>query len=801
MEISVECIISLGRIIRVPRHYRGSPDCGIHMKLKVLFCLKLLLFCGVGLLTGCQGSDNEHSIDGNVQADVPADIDWASGFRVGEKQDGESLYVTNSIDLDHREMKNFSFHYTQTKRVGEDGFFSLQYYFDSAENKATRFLEGFFLEGQTAVFDIDTEAWGLSGTEVSVSSFDLTNDGMVFLATDNDGFSEMDDGLSFNRVNLVYTDREGTLISLIELTDVLQGQGILQEVLAHGADIYLDGEGYLYLVTEENGRLLVLNADGSFAMQYICAAGESGWMETPFKDDKGRLVFPVSIDGENRVRFLGRVDDALKELAVFEDSRITKCYGMFGQYIYYVDSDVMLTRWNIETGVREEVMEMESLGISQALVPDTYMLLKGDGNIWLRICLDQEDYVLTLTDQKPEYSDPVQVSLVTDINEGSFLNTSIISFSRKNPQYTFILEQEAEHNESYRERIMADIMAGNGPDVLCVSAEDMEILAEAGAIVPIDELLSQDTLDAILPGVVEMGTWEGRLMGITPEAVAETLITRKDIWEEKSWTLDDVLELAKEQDGLEGIFLYPQSTMPVFNVLHNLIGRDLENTRFLDMENGISCFEREGFVQLLELVKSLAQEDGYADGKMKLEEGAYLAEYLFVSTPWSFYASLAKHGEQAHTIGFPTDSGSGNYISNRGLMVVNAKSENREAVSAFLEYLLSFENQSNLGGGTLSVRSDMADRSVEYVTWYDGSSMYIWKGNGWNRQLESLADGTTFTEEYNAFLQSCVPYKDISPIYNIVWEEASAFFSGDKDALTVAQAIDNRVQVYLDEAN
>lgn len=127
--------------------------------------------------------------------------------------------------------------------------------------------------------------------------------------------------------------------------------------------------------------------------------------------------------------------------------------------------------------------------------------------------------------------------------------------------------------------------------------------------------------------------------------------------------------------------------------------------------------------------------------------------------------------------------------------MVNARSENLEAVSAFLEYLLSFEMQSRLGMDGISVRTNMADRMIEF----DEENGYVWIVPSFGMLvLQTFEDPT---EEYNAFLQRCEPYHYNHEIFDIVWEESQAYFFGDKDALTVTRTIDNRVQLYLDERN
>ncbi len=61
-------------------------------------------------------------------------------------------------------------------------------------------------------------------------------------------------------------------------------------------------------------------------------------------------------------------------------------------------------------------------------------------------------------------------------------------------------------------------------------------------------------------------------------------------------------------------------------------------------------------------------------------------------------------------------------------------------------------------------------------------------------------DGSTYLEEYLDFVESCrpVPYIPMQ-IRLIVQEEAHSFFEGSKGAVETAEAIQSRVQLYLEE--
>ena len=133
-----------------------------------------------------------------------------------------------------------------------------------------------------------------------------------------------------------------------------------------------------------------------------------------------------------------------------------------------------------------------------------------------------------------------------------------------------------------------------------------------------------------------------------------------------------------------------------------------------------------------------------------------------------------------------------------GLLAVNASvpEDKLEIIREMICYLLSKKCQLKLHQN-ISVIEGMVDINV----WYSepDDQYYWWDGTDDWRYLKQKEDGTTYTEEYKELLHKAIPYREYCPIYDIVQEEAGAFFAGQKDALAVTRLIDSRVQLYLDE--
>ena len=67
-------------------------------------------------------------------------------------------------------------------------------------------------------------------------------------------------------------------------------------------------------------------------------------------------------------------------------------------------------------------------------------------------------------------------------------------------------------------------------------------------------------------------------------------------------------------------------------------------------------------------------------------------------------------------------------------------------------------------------------------------------------ELDGKEDGSSYVKEYIELAESCIPYKnEYEQIHSIILEEVPAYFSGQKTAKQVAEIIQSRVTIFLEE--
>ena len=690
-------------------------------------------------------------------------------FPVAERQETNRLRPANYDGLEVLQPENALYSITPRTLAGQDGFYVLRsFYMDSGYQC---FLERYAVpDFEKTTLELPLGDWNLA--DETVVGFDLSESGMSFL---------LEAGETSGEYWIVNTDRSGALQTEIHPEEKFAD--------TEGTPVFRCGDGYYYVVSGDGQECIALDAEGKTAGTYS-GGGEGRSIGSPVKSGSGEVIFPVTDEetGDTKLIIFDGESGTWKERAVLPQEPVSLLCGMSGQQLFYIAQE-KLNCWNVEDGSRETLFSFANIGISPQT--DRICLLPAEnGDVRLYVGTLKKEYVMTLSENVEE----AQIQLAMLCQGNSDFKSGVTRFNQVYPQYSVNMQEPESDADSYRSRIMADIVNGEGPDLLYLSYEDFVVLADMGALTDLDEFVDAAVMDKLLPNVKSLGERDGKLLGIAPGiSGVGTLFTSGQTWDGESWSLGDILRPADEKKDLQGLFTYSMGDMELYNTLYSFAGIDLERSKFIDWENGKSRFEENNFAAVLELVKKYSGNGfGGADGAARVRGGSYLAMYYPINRADLFFIILSDIDGAGHAVGYPVEEGSGNYFSAGGLLAVNRNAQDKTAIKAFVEYMLSLENQAEFKN-SLSVRRDITDATVQYNEY---AEQYMWEGLG---LLPNKADGSTYVEEYKAFMESCLPAKGDTVLFDIIWEEAESYFSDAKKAQDVVRAIDNRIQLYLDE--
>lgn len=645
-----------------------------------------------------------------------------------------------------------------------------------------------------------SDMWNVLESEILGMDVAEAGKCVFWMASD---FAEAEDGKrEAQHYYIVHTDSRGNLQNRVDIIDTLREHGIWEDTYIKyvGTQINCDAQGNLYLCDQDRHTIYLLDQEGRLITSYNDPAGEEAYFLQGIHTSDGEVVFICGSWDAREFVWLDPETGTVKQLATAGSGleNVQKWYGLYGEVLYCATAKQLIS-WNIATGEKKILLRLDENAVANVL--NTSLLVQGE-NIKLLSTETNKRYVLTLSAEKLIIAADITFANICSMN--SDLAGRVANFSRENPLYTVSYQDEAN-----RERVLIEVANGSGPDVLYVSREDMDNLRANGSLGNLEQIISRETLDVLLPGALAMGTYDDRLLGLPISVYIRSLMTSKLYWQEDSWTIEDVLAILKEQEEITGIFTDFGGQDQYYYNLYFLMGMDIEHSPFI--ADGQGRFDSPEFKEVLSWVKKMTNnKDGFdypgpvtQVAPLALHEGGYLGVEILVFGMHGFGNYYVGMGENFHSVGYPTETGQGSYMrsADGGMIVVNQNAVDKEGIKELLGYLFSLESQQYLAGDdSISVRLDIPESQLIYM---ENRKQYFWVNpEGDIISLPTKSDKSSYLDEYVNFIQNAVP----SPIhsdelFNIIMEEADSYFSSDKTLDETARVIQRKVQLYLDERN
>ncbi len=557
------------------------------------------------------------------------------------------------------------------------------------------------------------------------------------------------------------------------------------------------GSFSIYLFDEDGGLLSRqdLKSNQSIAAHFCTPDGE---LIFAVYDNSAKCYDFLFFDTEEKkMRSLLKTDVSYGEF--------DQIYGMQGNEIYYLSKapdENGIMKWNIKSGRRELILNLNEAEIGNSFetlfipvkdkMPMLYLSRYEDGST--------REWMMTLSSEKSEDDGTVRVANFSGSGDslGLFM-TCADETSVSEPAYSYQYEDDSQGDG--RERILAELSGGDGPEIVLVSYKDLHALADKGVLMELDDLLTPEIREKLLPAALEIGTIDGKLFGIPPTVAAETIAAGADVWQNDTWTLEDITELM-EQGNLPCALrsnlpdLTYGSYMPPVETVGNLLKYSLNAPELIDFESGTCHFDDEKFVRLIELCSSdksqdATKNDGWQNGGGDILWGYFTGEKAL----FEMFEYLEANGGKIY--GFPTDKSCGNYLSPSGGVLAVTSNADHQAASAFIKTLLSKKIQSGPKAFSMSVLKPVQE---DYVIEDSGILLYRFGDGSAGERMPVFADGSNPYKRAEEFLLGCkgAPYID-TQFTSILYEELKVMYESGRSAKETAQIINKRIQLILDE--
>lgn len=603
--------------------------------------------------------------------------------------------------------------------------------------------------------------------------------------------------------SLALYDKDGKELWKKDITDNLKDKNL---------------EAHYYLTADADGNIYLLNS-----FYHVCVWNNIGEFQFVLRSDfmtsgiacVNGAVYTYSSDTEKR--FLQKIDIEKQKWEVVKGEDVPNAAGFNGCILgedekgeFYINTGNSLVTYDLKKGSSETVLAWTDYGMVAENIlawkkvgEDFYCITEGESSVKLII----------LSPAKEGEVKEKQVVTIGEVGTHGYIESAISEFNQKNDKYTIQLVTYEGDADAGIERQDIDLMAGNGPDILCMGQEKYRKYADRGLLEDLYTYFEKDEetgIEDYLPNIIKAYERNGKLCGLSTNFTINTVaMPTKYAGDKIGVTIEEYIEIIENLP--EGKKLHPLFE-DKRNVFYILLGYSFQE--FINFDNYTCDFDGEEFIEWITFLNSIELGGEITDfSEVALED--YVLGIRYISDYTAYQSEKAQFKVDEITfLGFPGRGDCGSVIASGSAVGINSQSKNKEGAWEFIKFLLSEEQQDSI----LEYEPAFAKYPVRMSTLEKGFARamepeYEIDENG--NQVEVPKEiFTTFSNEeikiYAATEEDIAKMRELitsvntfaeggSPIFEIIMEEVAAFYEGDKTAEEVAALIQNRAEIYLNE--
>lgn len=599
-------------------------------------------------------------------------------------------------------------------------------------------------------------------------------------------------------------DKSGNLIENRDISHLVTYEDC---EYCHYIRVREDGDIYLFAGSEKGYILYLLHQDGSDEKVAELDLNPEIFDDIKIQCVENTLYF---ID-ENQVFYVDKSNEVKQIEAIEKAENLVGANPEIGIDIAYM-ADFNIYGYCFETGEMELLLKDEQVNYDGyvGLFYDVY--IESRESLWGMVHHGFDGCILGHMYPTPDVGDISDRTVIRYVKLDPWqfsIQSEITDFNASNTEY-YIETVDLSGEEDPLGTLSNRIATGESFDFVELSAVDYTSLANKGVLEDLNpyiensDKISSGDLEETFLNALEM---EGALYEVAPYCYFFTICANTEYLEqvgvkdaESGWTREQYIA-------------YMQAVAPKASgvqLLGNALPTDLNS--FVNYSEGTCDFTNEDFYSLLEscnVGQNIDMEENYeyVSDLNSFRENNFLVLTLTPYHICEVQNYIRQSGDMA-LIGYPSEGGSGRALLSPALSFgMFSQSEHKEVVWDFLETFLSYDYQKKceINFGALATRKDVVGEMFAMMSDTENfGNTYIY---GQNRILGEDF-GTTvvepLTSEEVAEMEVLIygtnaRYQINDTVYNIIMEESAAYFLGQKSAEDVAEIIENRVQVYLEE--
>ena len=378
------------------------------------------------------------------------------------------------------------------------------------------------------------------------------------------------------------------------------------------------------------------------------------------------------------------------------------------------------------------------------------------------------------------------------------MEKAVLEFNRTNTKYQVVIKDYMGENRSLsfddaKSLLYADILSENSPDIIELTNLDIENLAKKGVFEDLTSYLESSkkvSREDFVESVLNAYSFDGVQATVPLYCVVYTLLGKSsEVGNTPGWTLEEMLAYAKEHpEAILIDYLTKEGALSVF--------LQCNSEHFIDYKTGKCNFDSPEFVYVLEFANQFPAQVDYNEERKtasRIRAGEVLLAEASISDVESYKIYSNGFGEAMTNIGYPTVDGSpGVYLEGYTMYGITATGDCKEGAWAFMESVLEKDEL----GAYFPTKKEMLE--AELAEAMETKEPEVWGYDDWQTEI-----GAATVEEVDA-VKAIIDMAKLKTsadqtVFNIIKEEAAAYFADQKSAEEVAKIIQSRVSLYVSE--
>lgn len=606
-------------------------------------------------------------------------------------------------------------------------------------------------------------------------------------------------------------DFEGNEVSTLDISEDMTGKS-QDGMYAYISSMVRDKDGNIS-ITDGNTFIMAYDKDGNKNLDIELTdwgnglvVSEDGIAYYSYMDDVNWEQVLAPIDFKT-----GKLGESIGQIG----GNGNDCYVDANQIVWMTEENNLVT-YDLPNEEKNVVLNWLDYNVNGSSVMTTRVL--EDGRIvafTADYTQEGETYEVVILEESDEPLDEKIVLTYATLGTDSEISQAIIRFNKNNEKYRIKVVDYYDESQEYESSFDAyneAILSGNVADIINVDMTQYKAMARKGLYADLNDFMDNDadiSREDYFENVLEAYEVEGKLYAMPTSFAVSTLMGSKEVWGNKdNVTLEDIGTIMENAPEDVSLMDYMSKSYFVQVMMQGMMDN------FVNWETGECSFDSEEFIKVLEMANTFPKEYNYESDSQSTPEKLGNGKILLYGEAFyeisSYQVAKEFFNNESVIIGYPQVAGNGGLIQNSSnLIAISNDSEYKEAAWEFVKYLISEDYQSNYIYWQNPIHRGAFDKLMvkagekEYYTDENGEQVESPKLTyGWdNFEVSVYAATEQDIKEYTEIVEGAETlafYEE--DIMNMINEEAEPFFDGKKTAAEVANIIQGRVKIYVNES-